>query len=615
MTEDMHELMRTALLEPDGDPPVEELVRRGRARRLRRRAALVAVPVLALVAGLLVVPGLLDERVELAPAEPGAPAPGGWPVQVRYELVDLHYVEVEQLPDEGGPVPLDIWEFAGNSWDDWYSATVVRLDLDRAGWSGSPDGSPRAGVGVELWHTGQAAGARRYVDGVGLSLMEDQPVSAYPDEPFATIRAVMDPSLEWDDRFPAVLDGPAAPGPVFGRMAVDYRALPGVRHLDEHIPEQHRGEWEDLRDRVGGALGLHPDDLSAVVYEEPFCFRDPVVRGPSLPTEVCAMRDDAKWIRWARVWHTATQIPLYVHWAEADWEDNPDALQVTMLRVTHIELTTNGTERPPVEPQTDLVTLELAPEVVAIGGHVEARYTNNTAETLSYGAGWVLERWQDGDWAPAEPLPPDHAWPAPEYLLDPGETRRDLIPTEHLAPGRYRYTKEFDRLHGTRFTAVADFEVVAGSDDATADSNDTRDDWQVHQMPADDGTAPLTDEEVRQVVERARHTPEVAQVLDAVPVDTVWVQPGDGTGQGGGPAGDERAVWVVFAFDEPTDPGVWPWRGMCDIGGQTDAWHGVVAHTNVVADWVVSSPLWLTGSNCMSWWPDDPPFEFTEEWD
>jgi hypothetical protein len=131
-------------------------------------------------------------------------------------------------------------------------------------------------------------------------------------------------------------------------------------------------------------------------------------------------------------------------------------------------------------------------------------------------------------------------------------------------------------------------------------------------LPSDDGTPPLTDEELQQVVERARQSQEVARVLAEERPDEVWVQTGDGTNHGGGPRGGDRAVWVVFAFEQATDPGVFPWEDMCDIGGQTDQWLGVVARTNAVADWVRSSPLWLTGSNCQVWFPDDPPFTFVD---
>lgn len=118
MAEELHDLVGAALLEPDGDAPVEALARRGRARRLRRRALFTVVPVLALVAGLLTVPGLVGQRVELAPAEPGGDAAGTGELERSAVVGDDSGLLREVAADDGGVFGPHEWELTGVSPDE-----------------------------------------------------------------------------------------------------------------------------------------------------------------------------------------------------------------------------------------------------------------------------------------------------------------------------------------------------------------------------------------------------------------------------------------------------------------------------------------------------------------
>ncbi len=125
------------------------------------------------------------------------------------------------------------------------------------------------------------------------------------------------------------------------------------------------------------------------------------------------------------------------------------------------------------------------------------------------------------------------------------------------------------------------------------------------QLPPNDSGPELNDDQLEQVVQRARESAEVAEVLSTSSATEVFVQAGDGEAFGA-----ERIAWVVLAFDEPRDPGVFPWDDICDIGGRTQDWLGVVARVSLGQDDAFSSPLWTTGANCMSWFPDEQmPFE------
>lgn len=123
--------------------------------------------------------------------------------------------------------------------------------------------------------------------------------------------------------------------------------------------------------------------------------------------------------------------------------------------------------------------------------------------------------------------------------------------------------------------------------------------------PMDDGSQ-LQDEQLEQAIQRAARSSEVAEVLSVSQVTAVLVQAGDGRSFGA-----ERVAWVVFAFGQAHRPAVYPWNGMCDIGGQTAEWLGVVVRTHLDGDGVESSPLWTTGVNCVSWFPTgELPFDF-----
>lgn len=326
MSEDLSELVYRAGAQPDGPAPVEAIVGRARQRRLRRRAAFALAPVAALIGGLLVLPGLVGQRVEFSPTGPGGGG-SGWPVQVRYEQLDLSYHEVVRDPAVD-LTPLDVMEFAGTGWDDWLNVHVATFDMDRAGWSAAPDGGPREGVGEPLALDG-AVEAQRYVDGRSAALDVGQHVPADPHSPLATLQAVQDSDVAWGEGVPSPggAEGPPAPAPRFHPHPTDPAELAGVRMLSEDA-------WwgaQPLRGQVAAALGLDPDELWVAIYELPFC------QDPSEGGEACAERGDAVWIRWVRVHHAATRLPLFVHWAGPGLDAAPDgALQVTQLRVTHI---------------------------------------------------------------------------------------------------------------------------------------------------------------------------------------------------------------------------------------------------------------------------------------
>lgn len=77
VTEELRDMVRQAGVLPDGPVPVDEVVGRARRLRRRRRITYAVAPVLAAVLALALLPGLFDQRVELAPAGPGGDADEG----------------------------------------------------------------------------------------------------------------------------------------------------------------------------------------------------------------------------------------------------------------------------------------------------------------------------------------------------------------------------------------------------------------------------------------------------------------------------------------------------------------------------------------------------------
>jgi hypothetical protein len=102
----------------------------------------------------------------------------------------------------------------------------------------------------------------------------------------------------------------------------------------------------------------------------------------------------------------------------------------------------------------------------------------------------------------------------------------------------------------------------------------------------------LTAAEVERAVDTALADPTVVAALERMHVRRVLTQ----TTRTATPGGDP-ATYVAFLFDTPVDRGAGPYQSLCDIAGQTPEWRGVVAR--VAGSEVISSPLWLTGANCV----------------
>lgn len=98
MTEDLRDVVRQAGVLPEEPAPLDEVVRRARRLRLRRRVTYVATPVLAALLAVAVIPGLLDQRVELAPVQPGDHA--------ELDLDGTDRIEVRELTARFGQGPV-----------------------------------------------------------------------------------------------------------------------------------------------------------------------------------------------------------------------------------------------------------------------------------------------------------------------------------------------------------------------------------------------------------------------------------------------------------------------------------------------------------------------------
>ena len=110
------------------------------------------------------------------------------------------------------------------------------------------------------------------------------------------------------------------------------------------------------------------------------------------------------------------------------------------------------------------------------------------------------------------------------------------------------------------------------------------------------GAERLTSDQVAFVVATARADPIVGTALGQGPVSEVRVRAASTGTPDGPPVGA-----VAFGFREPVDPRQVPWKVLCDIGGQTRQWRGVAARVILRTGEVESSPIWLTGANCVQW--------------
>lgn len=320
MTDDLRGLVAQAVLETDAEPPVADLVRRAGARRRRRHAGLGLTGLLLVGVVAAAVAGLGITRVDLAPAGP-SPQSGGWPLEARFEIVDLDYGEYIQQPR--APVLRTVEELAAESWDTWTHVHIAMYEL-------RPDGDVLVGDNpahvsrmTPEWHESGTLDVR------------DTTV------PFAALAAARDAVV--GDRTPRDPEvHPVTPGRVLGPVPEDYGEVPGevpgVRLVD--------GDATAVRDRVAAELDLAAGDLRAVVTVEEFCGPEGAFVGRCAEPEVRVER--------TFVHHLPTGLPLYRSWRPVD--GMPDELaalgldEVVELRATHVRLSVDEEAAPDPPP-------------------------------------------------------------------------------------------------------------------------------------------------------------------------------------------------------------------------------------------------------------------------
>lgn len=320
MSDDLRGLVCRAILEPEDEPPVAALVRRAGRRRRRRHASLglVGLVLVGLVA--IVAADLGVARVDLTPAGP-VPQSGGWPLEARFEIIDLDYGEFVQQPSQ--PVALTVEELAAGSWDDWTHVVVASYELRADG---------RTLLGDD--RTGHAQRVTGVEGAFGRVALDD------PDRPFAALEAAADAELP--DR---TVSMGWAPGRLFWPGPAGVESLADVPdHPDAH----------NARDRVAGELDVPADELLAVVTEDVYCGLHEGVDGDCPQPLVHVER--------TFVIHVPTGLPLYRSWRPV--EGMPDELaalgldELVELRATHIRFTGDG--GPPADGET--VILDVPPE-------------------------------------------------------------------------------------------------------------------------------------------------------------------------------------------------------------------------------------------------------------
>jgi hypothetical protein len=114
------------------------------------------------------------------------------------------------------------------------------------------------------------------------------------------------------------------------------------------------------------------------------------------------------------------------------------------------------------------------------------------------------------------------------------------------------------------------------------------------QLPPQGNAERLTRKQVAFTVSRAQTDRELKRALRQGRVRRVLVRAAPT-----GAPGDRGAGLVAFLFDAPVRPSSVPWEVLCDIGGQTEEWKGVAARVLLEDGEVESSPVWLTGANCV----------------
>lgn len=99
----------------------------------------------------------------------------------------------------------------------------------------------------------------------------------------------------------------------------------------------------------------------------------------------------------------------------------------------------------------------------------------------------------------------------------------------------------------------------------------------------------LQTSDVDRIVSTASADPTTAEALRQGRVARILVR----AGLPGHPA------TVAFLFETPLKPQASPYEVLCDIAGQTAEWRGVAASVDVHSGAIESSPLWMTGANCV----------------
>lgn len=255
-------------------------------------------------------------RVDLAPAGP-APQSGGWPLEARFDIIDLDYGEFVQLPR--APVLRTIEELAAESWDTWTHVHVAMYEL-------RPEGEILVGDNNPV-HVHRMT--PEWEENGTLDVRDTSVPFAALDAARAAVvgdRTPRDPKIfpVFPGRLPAPL--PAPPG-----------TQPGVRVVD--------GDVTALRDRVADELELAAAELRAVLTEEEYCGAEGAFVDRCAEPEVRVER--------TFVIHVPTGLPLYRSWRPV--EGMPDELaalgldELVELRATHVRLSTGEHPTPDQE--------------------------------------------------------------------------------------------------------------------------------------------------------------------------------------------------------------------------------------------------------------------------
>ncbi|MEV4629848.1 hypothetical protein AB0J90_26645 [Micromonospora sp. NPDC049523] len=113
------------------------------------------------------------------------------------------------------------------------------------------------------------------------------------------------------------------------------------------------------------------------------------------------------------------------------------------------------------------------------------------------------------------------------------------------------------------------------------------------QLPPTAGRPSLTEAQIETAVSTASQDATVAAALGQREVAQVQVQ-----ATTVGVPGEKTAITVAFLFRQPIESEAPIWSRLCDIGGQTAQWRGVAARVGPGAE-IQSSPIWMTGANCV----------------